>query len=353
MKEFAMTMTKNKPPIEVATWKNLRLQVEEHKSSRRIRLPGVGQFGVYAAVHECDLDACLKIEVPCNLVKANPKFPQSKGLSITIERNVKSYTSERESLTDRITLKSLDNRDEVFTTFVSNILHVFKNLDEGEKVYEKLLQRVTDWQEMLSRPINKSPSQAETVGLLGEVLFLRDFLIPNLGAEESMNCWTGPIAHKKDFIKNDIGVAYEIKTSHKNVESISISSFEQLDSCGYQALYLVHQTMREDVDEGESLVEVIQSTRLALTEDPNSIDNFDTYIIGLGWTLENMAIEYAKTRYSMNNRDFYKANNENFPCYQIRDRKSGTIGHTYKILISACLPHISSFDRIVKELKGL
>lgn len=75
---------------------------------------------------------------------------------------------------------------------------------------------------------SKILSENEVIGLIGELLFLKDYCFPIYGISIGLNGWSGPEPTHKDFsYKNEW---YEIKSINSFKNTVSISSIEQLDS---------------------------------------------------------------------------------------------------------------------------
>ena len=75
------------------------------------------------------------------------------------------------------------------------------------------------------------------MGLIGELLFLKNEMIPQYGEAKALESWMGPEKTNKDFSIDSVW--YEVKAVTANKESVHISSIEQLDSdvTGYLAVY--------------------------------------------------------------------------------------------------------------------
>jgi hypothetical protein len=71
-------------------------------------------------------------------------------------------------------------------------------------------------------------TESEIMGLIGELLFLRDFLFEKYGKGEALKSWSGQELTHKDFSYNDKW--YEVKAIHSGKDSVKISSLEQLQS---------------------------------------------------------------------------------------------------------------------------
>ncbi len=131
---------------------------------------------------------------------------------------------------DVFTLRfSLENKDllEYFCTFCQDLLDSVKVVSEDDTAYRTLRSRYYSWRHLF-RPDSPSLTENEIMGLLGELLFLKEYLIPNKGIEDALDSWMGPEKTHKDFSNNQEW--FEVKTINVGKERVKISSIEQLDS---------------------------------------------------------------------------------------------------------------------------
>ena len=67
--------------------------------------------------------------------------------------------------------------------------------DDG---YKEIINRYNQWKKMFSGN-NKILTENEVLGLLGELLFLKNIAIPTYGATDGLNSWSGHEPTHKDF----------------------------------------------------------------------------------------------------------------------------------------------------------
>ena len=77
----------------------------------------------------------------------------------------------------------------------------------------------------------KNMSEETIKGLLGELVFLKNYMIPRFGEYDAVKSWMQPDFGKQDFIINDTW--FEVKAISPDSNHITISSLEQLDSKQY------------------------------------------------------------------------------------------------------------------------
>lgn len=131
---------------------------------------------------------------------------------------------------DLLTLRfSLENGDllEYFCTFCQDLMDSVRVTSDDEAAYQTLRSRYYSWRQLF-RPDNARMNEAEIMGLIGELLFLKDYMIPERGIDVALESWMGPEKTHKDF--SDQQDWFEIKTISFGKESVRISSVEQLDS---------------------------------------------------------------------------------------------------------------------------
>lgn len=165
-----------------------------------------------------------------------------------------SYVPVRISLSDVITVQqgkcgenyilrfSLCNNEllEYFSTFCQDLLDSTESIENDEDAYKTLCSRYFSWKKLF-RPNKGGMNDNEIMGLLGELLFMQDYMIPHYGVEMALNSWMGPEKTHKDYSTESLW--YEIKTISAGRDSVKISSLEQLDGDneGYLAVYCLEK----------------------------------------------------------------------------------------------------------------
>lgn len=116
---------------------------------------------------------------------------------------------------------------ELFFTFCEDIIEATKTVSNNRNAYKTILDRYYSWKKMFSTP-KKLLSESEIMGIIGELLFMRDYLFDKYGKGEALRSWVGQELTHKDFSYNNIW--YEVKAIHSGKDSVKISSLEQLQS---------------------------------------------------------------------------------------------------------------------------
>lgn len=120
---------------------------------------------------------------------------------------------------------SIDNLT-LFYHFCEDMITETENY-QGNDGYKEIVNRYNQWKKMFASN-SKILTENEVLGLIGELMFLRDNSFKTYGITDGLNGWSGPEPTHKDFsYKNDW---FEIKSINTFKNSVSISSLEQLDS---------------------------------------------------------------------------------------------------------------------------
>lgn len=125
---------------------------------------------------------------------------------------------------------------EHFCTFCQDLIDSTSEIIDDNAAYRAICNRYASWKKLFKLS-NKKLSELEIMGLIGELLFLQDQMIPIYGIDQALESWTGPEKTHKDFSLADSW--YEVKTVSTGKESVTISSIEQLDGdqIGFLAVY--------------------------------------------------------------------------------------------------------------------
>lgn len=146
-----------------------------------------------------------------------------------------SQTKEKDFLSIRFSLEN-SSLLEYFCTFCQDLVDSTLAIKDDNTTYKILHSRFLSWKKLF-KPNNGNLTEFEIMGLIGELLFFQNFMMPQYGIQKSLDSWMGPEKTHKDFSTDDVW--YEIKAINSGKESVRISSLEQLDSDidGYLVLY--------------------------------------------------------------------------------------------------------------------
>ena len=228
---------------------------------------------------------------------------------------------------------SLENNDllEYFCTFCQDLLESVRVINDDESAYYTLRSRYYSWRQLF-RPNNARMTESEIMGLIGELLFLRDYMIQEKGIDVALDSWMGPEKTHKDF--SDQKDWYEIKTISFGKESVRISSIEQLDSDVDGTLVVYELEKMSPSYEGIKLNQLVNNI-MALFNNSFQREIFMTKLQLFNFDFSN---EYDAVVFVLRNKNIYKVDTENFPRLHRIMLPTAILRVQYELLLSEIEP---------------
>lgn len=263
-------------------------------------------------------------------IKYRGNFKPESGIKSVAGIAVNQFKNE-DFNTLQFSLMYNDNK-ELFFTFCEDIIVTTRSIADNRNAYKTILDRYYSWKKMFSTP-KKLLSESEIMGLIGELLFLRDYLFEKYGKGEALRSWSGQELTHKDFSYNDIW--YEVKAIHSGRDSVKISSLEQLQSINNGELIVFSLEKMSVSSDG------IKINRLAL-EILNSLeldaqkDFFLSAVMNQGFTFDEIYDEFVYEFVSMSR---YLVNSD-FPMLTRNDVNEAIIKAQYDLSLAILNNHL-------------
>lgn len=158
----------------------------------------------------------------------NPKIAKTSSIDISLSRY-----SEKYQLGFHLHDKKMNS---IFYKFVDDLVESTRSVPI-ENGMDKICDRYELWKKLFYKGRQDLLSESQIIGLIGELLFLKDVMLEKYTAIEAINSWSGCDNTHKDFsVDNDW---YEVKVTKIGALTVKISSLNQLDSIapGYLVVY--------------------------------------------------------------------------------------------------------------------
>ncbi|BBO06290.1 hypothetical protein SG09_56400 [Bradyrhizobium ottawaense] len=272
-----------------------------------------------------------------------PSAPRLSGIDVEISFDA--------SGTCRLVLTLLDRADfELFKVLCHDLLTSTSGLARGEngRGLVVVLARLGRWQDLLRRRQDQLLSANQIIGLLGELLFLRDHALPALG-NVAINTWRGPFGDEQDFVIG--GWIVETKTQLSTADQrIHVSSEAQLDTSSGRIL-LLHQTIGASADSNplsRSLNGLVQEIRSELAANDAALVSFELALVESGYKTRP---EYDDSNYVLVRRVAYEVRDE-FPRITPTMLMPGIERVRYQISIEACRRFEIGMEKAMELLIG-
>jgi hypothetical protein len=147
-----------------------------------------------------------------------------------------------------------------------------------------VLARIDRWRSLMqAQPPGLNTSVQR--GLIGELLFLETILLPELGPDEAVHAWTGPLGTDQDF---QLGSALriEVKSAERLADRVRINGLAQLDA-GSDPLELAVVRLEDtgrDADDAVTAWTLAARLRERLADAPTALLEFNALLRFLGWS---------------------------------------------------------------------
>jgi hypothetical protein len=231
----------------------------------------------------------------------NKAFPSIRGISLSVQGQ-------------RLFLVLNDNANwSMFHAVCLSLMRSTKTITRGDtnRAVSTVMNKLSRWQNFLGKK-KSTLNEKQVKGLIGELLFLRDYLGEYYGLGDAVSFWMGPTGAPQDFSANDI--AYEVKCQEGVSEPyIGISSELQLCTQLNQLVLFVLTVgkLSDERENGVSLDNLIESIRFKLqSESPNQLEVFEDRLIDAG--CYGADDDIVTRRYLVSKRRLYEVG-EGFP----------------------------------------
>ena len=207
-----------------------------------------------------------------------------------------------------------------------------------------LFARLRRWQRLLSKGGGKVLDEREVRGLIGELLFLRDRLLP-LAGPAAVACWQGPMGLPQDFVYE--GRLVEVKTfAAGSSPSVRIASAEQLTSV--DAPLFLHLVCLVRQDGALTLPAIVDEVRTLIASSPAHAEAFDDRLLTIGYI---DLPDYRSMAYAPTSVSDYEVR-DGFPRLTVQDIPAGVDDVSYSILLGHLAPFAVPSDAVTGEAGG-
>lgn len=220
---------------------------------------------------------------------------------------------------------SKDNKS-LFLSFCEDVITQTENYD-GSDGYTEIVNRYSQWKKMFYSS-SVILSETEIMGLIGELLYLKDIAFIDHGTTNGLNGWSGPEPTHKDFSFDRDWI--EIKSINSFKTTVSISSIEQLDSDVDGLLYIYSFEKMSPSFDGISLNKLVKQVLDILTLESDK-DLFIEKLKQVGYVYNELYDNYV---YNLSSINSYIVNDE-FPRIKSNMLPKSVVKTKYEIILTS------------------
>lgn len=230
---------------------------------------------------------------------------------------------------------------EMFHTLSLDLLAASNVGRDDQEALQLLFARLRRWQRLLSKGGGKLLDEREVRGLIGELLFLRDRLLPLSGAS-AVECWQGPMGLPQDFVFD--GRLIEVKTfSAGSNPSVRIASAEQLTSV--DAPLFLHLVCLVRQEGALTLAALVDDVRQVIAGSPAHAEALDDRLLTMGYL---DLPEYRTMAYVVTSVSDYEVR-DGFPRLTVQAIPVGVVDVSYSIQLGHLRPFAVSSDVVTGD----
>lgn len=284
----------------------------------------------------------LVLEVPSAAVSPGTTYPKCAGFSVRPE--LVSGGTVRLRLE-----RAGEQYADLFEILCQDVADQAKTAPSEAVAFRAILGRLATWQRFVQEHGLNRMTEEKQIGLFAELVYFGQHVLPRMAAADAFRCWRGPSGEAHDFELHDVSV--EIKATSKASPSfIGISNLDQLELTGDKPLILTTMQITEDNHTGQTLSDIVDSTRRMIAEvDESATIAFDAILMQVGY-LRSHSDSYGIRRRCSHRRDFRVG--DGFPRMTRSTVPPGISEASYRIRIDSCLPFEIEQETVNASMEG-
>ncbi len=248
-----------------------------------------------------------------------PKLKSSKGISIVEYKKKDEYILAFKLIDDSI--------EELFYVFCADMIDSTRYCLKTQG-NSGVVNRYLKWQTLFEKQRLNMLSEDEIKGLIGELLFLKQFAIAKHGEANGLNSWVGPFGCDQDFSIDNLW--YEIKSVNSGAKTVEISSLEQLGNKDKGYLVVVELDKTSNVDANAIDINSLIESMMKSFQDIANRGKFENIIFDFGYIKLDDYCEYC---YKLSSMKMYKVE-QDFPKLLRGNVPKGVVAAKYEISTS-------------------
>jgi Putative PD-(D/E)XK family member, (DUF4420) len=253
-----------------------------------------------------------------------PQIPELKTSAFD------SHVSQRPDKTWLYNLRLVDQMlIGVFETLCIDLANEVSSTKTEEAAIRLLKTRVRAWEKLFASSHDGLLTRSQVIGLIGELTLLSDLIESrSMSIATALKAWQGPFGSDQDFILAN--EAIEAKTIREDINEISISSLEQLNTDRFSKIQLVINRYRDvahDEKNAISLNELATKLGSAFSFDPMLLRDFNSSLLEAGYFYHE---SYDQISIAIVQKDAFDVIAD-FPRLMPSSVASGIIGAKYQI----------------------
>jgi hypothetical protein len=173
---------------------------------------------------------------------------------------------------------------------------IITELAKGHRSPSEIVHQVlAKWRRFWGQIPQDLLSRNEVIGLIAELLFLAEKMIPEVGMAEAIRRWRGPFGSRHDFEWPGCSVEVKATTSSRG-RIFHINGIDQLEPPENGKLFFFGVRLREEGGGEMTLPSIVETCRNLVSSKEDALDKFESDLVHVGYSPLHYN-EYEKTRF--------------------------------------------------------
>lgn len=311
-------------------WSRLDADGEAQSGFVRLRLPDVRACDLFAAKSIGDGLEALVIEIATSSITHMSRLPDAQGLQLSVY----PLSPGREGRTRIVAAVSNAEFRDVFRLFADDIHRTLANAPHQVAATRGFIDRIHRWQRFLGHRGHNGLTKEEQLGLIGELTFLRDSVMPRMSSAEAVASWKGSsrAIHDFAFCRGTV----EVKAlGSSEAYAFGVSNIDQLDSAAPGEHFICCMSFERTSAGPLALNNVVDEIRYALSDGAEAL--FNDCLLDAGY-VDAHRDRYSDAKYALRSTRYFHVV-DGFPRIRRSSLASGVEGVSYRVNIAACSPY--------------
>lgn len=275
-------------------------------------------------------DKIKAVEVPINGLKSYIYYDYSNLLHLIIKSDVSIKENRKGIKVCNSTLDIIDvgkhNYIDIVCThkdfkveFVEIVEQIITHFKKNKDLLKAIKYTINRWYYFFEKDLNNELSISEIIGLIGELLFIKNNL-NNYSYKEIINSWKGPESGLRDFNFDNYDI--EVKTSAKEIGHVhTINGQIQLRSDNSPIYVYSVSLKKSNSTNGLTIKKLIDFICLEISFDSLLLNDFFEKLEKLK-VIVPTADQYDDYSYELNNILILKIDHLNVEQFQVKNKNS-------------------------------
>lgn len=249
---------------------------------------------------------------------------------------IETYSKKNNNDGNFYLILSLIRNDEweIFYALCNDLIESTKNAKDTIHGRELILNRLKQWQAFLKHKSKNILSEEEIKGLIGELYFMKHYLMNQYQLKDAIKFWQGPQGSSQDFIINRLAIEVKCRVG-TTPPKVKISSIDQLTTELDKLILFVITIGKSTSDNPAStnLPNIVNYYKSNLSNtSPDLLEYFNSLLLNIGYTY---CKEYEEYNYVITKCEAYQVKDE-FPKIDINNIAKGVTDIRYNINLNHC-----------------